>query len=237
MIKNVLLAGLMAAIALTACSRKPDYNVKLKNDTDTMSYYMGLWTGNSMKTSGQGMEEMNVDAFARGMSEAIKSDSLPLTQEAIATYLDGYFVKAQQRQAEKNLEAGREFLEENKKKDGIVTLPSGLQYQVMTEGTGAQPDTSSTVTIHYIGSTIGGKEFENSREMGAPATFPLTGGGIAGFQEAILGMKEGAIWKVYIPSEMGYGDQVRPGGPIGPNEVLVFEIELIKVEATPAVAE
>lgn len=232
MVKNFFLLGLLAAFALTSCGKKPDYNVALKTDTDSMSYYMGLWTANSMKTSGEGLEDMNIDAFARGMSEAFKLDSLPVGEQDIATYLNGYFTKAQERGNAKNLEEGKAFLEANKTKEGVVTLPSGLQYQIIKDGTGVKPDTSSTVTVHYVGSLIDGTEFENSREADTPAVFPLNGGVIPGFKEALLNMKEGSTWKVFIPSELAYGTEVRPGGPIKPNSVLVFELELVKVEPT-----
>jgi FKBP-type peptidyl-prolyl cis-trans isomerase FklB len=137
--------------------------------------------------------------------------------------------------AKKNLDAGQAFLEANKKKEGVVTLPSGLQYKVVTEGKGKQPKSTDTVVAHYRGTLINGTEFDSSYQRNEPATFPV-GGVIKGWQEALPLMKEGAKWQVYIPSDLAYGPR-GAGGDIGPNEVLIFDIELLSVKEAAADAE
>ena len=129
----------------------------------------------------------------------------------------------------KNLEAGQAFLEANKKKEGVVTLPSGLQYKIITEGTGKQPKSTDTVVAHYRGTLINGTEFDSSYKRNEPATFPVAGV-IKGWQEVLPLMKEGAKWQVYIPAELAYGPR-GAGDIIGPNEVLVFDIELLSVKS------
>jgi FKBP-type peptidyl-prolyl cis-trans isomerase FklB len=129
----------------------------------------------------------------------------------------------------KNLEAGQAFLEANKKKEGVVTLPSGLQYKIITEGKGKQPKSTDTVVAHYRGTLTNGTEFDSSYKRNEPATFPVAGV-IKGWQEVLPLMKEGAKWQVYIPAELAYGPR-GAGDVIGPNEVLVFDIELLSVKS------
>ena len=129
--------------------------------------------------------------------------------------------------SDEHLIAGEKFLEENKDKDGVTTLESGLQYKVLEEGAGKQPSATDSVTVHYRGSLIDGREFDSSYSRGQPATFPVNGV-IAGWVEALQLMKEGDKWQLFIPSDLAYGQ--RGSGPdIGPDEVLVFDIELLKV--------
>lgn len=129
---------------------------------------------------------------------------------------------------EENKAAGEAFLSENSKKDGVITTASGLQYTVLTEGEGASPSATDRVTVHYKGTTIDGDEFDSSYSHGQPATFPLNRV-IAGWTEGVQLMKEGAKYRFYIPSELAYG-QHGAGGAIGPNETLIFDVELIKVQ-------
>lgn len=129
--------------------------------------------------------------------------------------------------SEENKIAGEKFLEENKSKDGVITLESGLQYKVLEEGSGKQPAATDSVTVHYRGSLIDGREFDSSYGRGQPATFPVNGV-IAGWVEALQLMKEGGKWTLYIPSELGYGERGAPGAIPG-NCALVFDVELITV--------
>ena len=129
---------------------------------------------------------------------------------------------------EQNKKEGEAFLSANKKKEGVVTLPSGLQYQVIKPGTGKKPKAADTVTVHYRGTLISGKEFDSSYRRGKPVTFPVNGV-IRGWIEALQLMQEGAKWQLFIPSDLAYGQ--RGAGPdIGPNATLVFEVELISVQ-------
>ena len=126
-----------------------------------------------------------------------------------------------------NLADGQAFLAENAKKDGVVTLPSGLQYQIVKEGDGPIPGPNSTVTVHYRGTLLSGEEFDNSFKRGQPASFPVTGV-IKGWTEALLLMKTGAQWKLFIPADLAYGPNGR--GPIPPNSTLLFDVELLSVQ-------
>ena len=130
--------------------------------------------------------------------------------------------------SEKNKTEGAAFLAENSQKEGVKTLPSGLQYKVLNEGNGKSPGAADTVTVQYVGRLIDGTEFDSSRKRGQAATFALDGV-IKGWTEALQLMKEGSKWQIYIPSDLAYGDQ--GGGPIGPNATLIFDVELISVQA------
>jgi FKBP-type peptidyl-prolyl cis-trans isomerase FklB len=129
--------------------------------------------------------------------------------------------------AEKNLSEGKAFLEENKKKEGVKTLSSGLQYKVLAEGFGKTPKAADNVTVNYKGTLINGAEFDNSYKRGQPATFKVNGV-IKGWTEALQLMNEGSKWQLFIPPELGYGD--RGAGPVPPNSTLIFEVELISVK-------
>jgi FKBP-type peptidyl-prolyl cis-trans isomerase FklB len=131
--------------------------------------------------------------------------------------------------AKKNKAEGEAFLAENKKKEGVKTLPSGLQYKVIKAGTGKKPKSTDTVTAHYRGTLINGTEFDSSYKRGQPATFPVSGGMIPGWTEALQLMEEGAKWQLFIPSNLAYGEK-GAGRDIGPNATLIFEIELVSIQ-------
>ena len=124
---------------------------------------------------------------------------------------------------------GEEFLKENATKEGVKTLPSGLQYKVVKEGEGKSPKATDTVSVHYKGTLINGTEFDSSYKRNEPAEFPVNRV-IPGWTEALQLMKEGSKWMLYIPAKLAYGERGTPGGPIGPNETLIFEVELLKVK-------
>jgi FKBP-type peptidyl-prolyl cis-trans isomerase len=133
-------------------------------------------------------------------------------------------------QGDNNKKEGEAFLAKNKAKKGVKTLPSGLQYKVITEGKGKMPKASDTVTVQYKGTLIDGTEFDSSYKRGQPATFPVSGV-IKGWTEALQLMKEGSKWELVIPSDLAYGDKGTQGGPIGSNAVLIFEVELVSIKA------
>lgn len=126
-------------------------------------------------------------------------------------------------------QSGEEFLKENAKKEGVKTLEGGLQYKVLKEGTGKSPAASDTVSVHYRGTLIDGTEFDSSYKRGEPASFPVNRV-IKGWTMALQKMKEGSKWMLYIPADLAYGERGTPGGPIGPNQALIFEVELLKVK-------
>ena len=200
----------------------------LKNQKDKMSYIIGMDIGNNLKRQSIDIEPA---ALARGIKDALAGGKPLLTekeiQETMALFQKNMMAK-QQEVANKNKKEGETFLAENKKKEGVKTLPSGLQYKVIKEGTGKKPKLADTITAHYRGTLINGTEFDSSYKRGQPANFPLSGV-IPGWTEALQLMGEGAKWELFIPSNLAYGER-GTGGVIGPNATLIFEIELISVQ-------
>jgi FKBP-type peptidyl-prolyl cis-trans isomerase FklB len=198
----------------------------LNNQLDSLSYAIGVNIGSAMKS--QGLDSINVNALGKAIQSALTGDSLLINDMTANAFLSEYFQNRQRRAAEENKKAGEQFLAENKAKTGIQTTPSGLQYQVLQEGTGAKPGPGDRVTVHYTGTTLKGEKFDSSHDRGTPATFPV-GGVIPGWTEALQLMKAGSKYKLFIPAELAYGEN-GSGPAIGPNSVLVFEVELISVE-------
>ena len=227
----VTLAMMFLAVGCTAGEKKVEIT-ELKDQKEKVSYSIGLNIGNDFKTQGV---DVDTNILLKGMTDALSGAQPMLTEEQIQetlTQLQKDMVVKQETMAkeaaEKNKTVGAAFLAENGKKEGVTTLPSGLQYKVIEEGAGATPTLESTVTVHYKGTLVDGKEFDSSYSRNEPATFPV-GGVIPGWTEAMQLMKEGAKWQIVIPSELAYGE--RGAGPvIGPNSTLVFEVELIKVQ-------
>jgi FKBP-type peptidyl-prolyl cis-trans isomerase FklB len=206
---------------------------ELKGEKERLGYSMGWITGQQMKRQDI---DTDVDMFAKGMKDSLAGGELLMTekeiQETLTAFQRDMGAKQQEKMkqlAENNKKAGEAFLAENKKKEGVKTLPSGLQYKIITEGTGKMPKETDTVTTNYKGTLIDGTEFDSSYKRGQPATFPVNGV-IKGWTEALQMMKEGAKWQLFIPSDLAYGER-GAGGAIAPNETLIFEVELIAVGA------
>ncbi|MBJ6118010.1 FKBP-type peptidyl-prolyl cis-trans isomerase [Pontibacter sp. BT310] len=194
---------------------------------EKISYIIGRDMAGNLKKQGI---DVNPDAFIKGMKEAIEGKPSALSQAEVQEammQLQQEMGAKQGAAGEENQKAGEAFLAENKNKEGVKTLPSGLQYEVLNEGTGKSPSASDKVTTHYHGTLIDGTVFDSSYERGQPATFPVNGV-IAGWTEALQLMKEGAKWRLYIPSALAYGSQ-GAGDVIGPNAALIFDVELISV--------
>ena len=209
--KNLILGLSVAAIGLSSCcNTSTKTNVSLKNEADTASFYIGYMYGSNI--TGNGIEEINMDAIIAGMNSALQKKDAPAAMMA---------------KAEKALKAGEEFLAANAKKDGIKTTESGLQYKIEKEGTGAIPADTSVVRVHYKGTLIDGTEFDSSYKRGEPTEFPVNRV-IKGWTEALQLMPVGSKWTLYIPSNLAYGPQGARGA-IGPNETLIFEVELIDI--------
>ena len=216
-----------ATILLASCGGgKPNYKVSLKTDTDSASYYIGYSMG--FNVAGSDISDFNIDAMAKGVQDAIKKNK-PDDQEMqeMQMFLQSYFTNLQTRSSAKALKEGQDFLEANKKKQGVVTLPSGVQYKIIREGTGIKPTMEDQVDVVYHGTLIDGTVFQSTKESGDTIPFGV-GQVVPGFSEALTLMNEGSIWEVYIPSELGYGENPR-GGQIKPNSVLIFELNLVKV--------
>ena len=203
-----------------------------KKEFDRLSYALGLSMGNNFRSSG--IEKINSEDFADGV-KAVFSGADPRmsydeAKEEIRKFFEALEVKqreAAEAQGKINAEAGQAYLEENGKRPEVKTTASGLQYEVLQEGTGAQPGPNDQVTVHYTGKLLDGTVFDSSVDRGAPATFGVTQV-IPGWVEALQMMKEGAKWRLFIPSALAYGPN-GAGGVIGPNAMLIFDVELIKV--------
>jgi FKBP-type peptidyl-prolyl cis-trans isomerase len=205
--------------------------LELKTQKDKASYAIGLDMGNSLKKS---EIDVNPDILFRGIKDAMSGGKLLLTEQEIKDVITALQKDLQARQqekmkvlAEKNKKEGESFLAENKKKDGIITLASGLQYKIIKSGGGKTPKATDSVTVNYRGTLIDGTEFDSSIKRGQPATFQVSGV-IPGWTEALQLMKEGSKWQLFIPSNLAYGER-GAGGAIGPNAVLIFEVELISI--------
>jgi FKBP-type peptidyl-prolyl cis-trans isomerase FklB len=216
----------------TTVARKPTV-LTLKTQKDKASYAIGLNIGKSMHK-----DSVDVDTaiLLRGLKDGLAGTKPLLTDdEARATMvaLQADLRKKQEEkmlvQGEANKKEGETFLADNKTKDGVVTLPSGLQYKILKEGTGPKPTAADTVVCNYKGTLIDNTEFDSSYKRGQPATFPV-GGVIKGWTEALQLMPVGSKWQLFIPSDLAYGARGGPGGGIGPNAALVFEVELISIQ-------
>lgn len=231
-LKTMLLTTLLLSITLSSAIANDQ--AKLNDMNQKMSYMLGRQIGVQLK----GTEiDIDLDAFTDGVSESLAGSDLRLSDDeirkvsaAIQTQIANVQKKAQERQARlvtENLKKGEAFLAANAGKKGVTVLPSGLQYKVITPGTGKSPDSRGSVTVHYTGTLIDGTVFDSSVERGQPITFPVNGV-IKGWTEALQLMKEGAKWQLFIPADLAYGPR-GSGANIGPNETLLFDVELIKV--------
>jgi FKBP-type peptidyl-prolyl cis-trans isomerase FklB len=220
--KLILFSLVCLSTGIFAQKNKP---IQLKNELDSVSYSLGSVIGQSMKSAG--ITQLNETLFLQAMKDALSGKEALFNQQQVNSIMQNYMMKAQQAKAQKNMEEGKKFLAENSKKEGVVTLPSGLQYKILKEGEGQSPTINDQVTCHYRGTFIDGKVFDSSYDRGEPARFPVNGV-IKGWTEALQLMKPGSKWMLYIPAELGYGDQNVPG--IEPNSVLIFEVELLSVE-------
>lgn len=192
---------------------------------DSLSYSIGLLVAQNLKQ--QGLDELNSTEVAAGISDAISGAPRITLEEANSIF--GAHMQKKQAEAHKgNIEEGKKFLAENAKKAGVTTLPSGLQYEIMTEGSGESPGPTDKVTTHYHGTLIDGTVFDSSVERGQPASFPVNGV-IQGWQEALQLMKPGSKWRLFVPSDLAYGDR-GAGAAIGPFATLIFEVELLTID-------
>ncbi len=219
-------------IMLFASSVYAGDNIELKDQKDKVSYSIGINIGNNLKRQSV---EVNPDILLQGIKDVLSGGKTLMTeQEVKQTMMDfqkDMMAKHQARMkelGEKNEKEGEAFLAENKKKEGVITLPSGLQYKVIKEGEGKTPIATDMVTVHYRGTLIDGKEFDSSYTRGQPVTFPVKGV-IPGFSEALQLMKVGSKWQLFIPSNLAYGER-GAGEEIGPNATLIFDIELISIK-------
>jgi FKBP-type peptidyl-prolyl cis-trans isomerase FklB len=215
----------------SATASKSVAPLSLKTQKDKFSYAIGMKMGESYK---KGSIAVDPSILARGMRDALAGNKTLLTDEeaqaTITAERDEMMKKQQatmQQEGGANEKAGEAFLAANKNKDGVKVLPSGLQYKILKEGTGPKPTANDKVTVNYRGTLIDGKEFDSSYKRGQPITFPVTGV-IKGWTEALQLMPVGSKWELFIPANLAYGER-GAGGDIGPNETLIFEVELLSI--------
>jgi len=210
---------------LTAQDQEVSYENPLKNATDSLSYSFGFLIGNNIMT--QGVKELNHDLFIKGFNSGFANEEPVLKMEECNTYVQDYFNKQITEEANMNLQKSAEFLVENQAKEGVVTLPSGLQYKILVPGVGTSPLATDQVRVHYTGTFIDGKVFDSSIERNEPIVFGVNQV-IPGWTEALQLMQPGAKWMLYVPPALAYGEK-GAGGVIGPNQALIFEVQLIEV--------
>ncbi len=226
---------ILSAVAVsltTSCQQggSGSKNPTLKTQTDSVSYALGLLIAQNNKSNldnAPGKDQLNIDIMAESFRLFLKGEKMPMTAEAANACVSNFFQNMYKKVGQENLEKGNKFLEENKKRQGISTTESGLQYEIIKAGTGAKPVDTDQVKVHYHGTLLDGTVFDSSVERNEPVTFPVTGV-IAGWTEALKLMSVGSKWKIYIPANLGYGEQ-GAGGKIGPNSALVFEVELLEI--------
>lgn len=200
--------------------------MNLKTEKDSVSYSLGVNIGTNLKS--QGFEDIDVEILSQAMRDVYKNQDVKIKPEEGQQILNQYMMAKQQKAGEESVKIGKDFLEKNKKEEGVKVTASGLQYKVLQEGTGATPTKDDKVTVHYTGKLINGKVFDSSVERGEPATFGVSQV-IPGWTEALQLMKVGSKYRLFIPSDLAYGPN-GAGRDIGPNETLIFDVELISIE-------
>jgi FKBP-type peptidyl-prolyl cis-trans isomerase FklB len=233
--KIKLLAAAVMGLAMSTAMAAPTA-APLSTDTDKLSYSIGADLGKNFKTQGI---DINPAALAQGMQDGMGTAPLALTEQQMKDVLNRFQKDLMtkrtadfNKKADENKTKGEAFLAANKSKPGVVVLPSGLQYKIITAGTGAKPGKSDTVTVEYTGTLINGTVFDSTDKAGKPATFQVSQV-IPGWTEALQLMPSGSTWEVYVPASLAYGSR-SVGGPIGPNEALIFKIHLITVKKSAA---
>lgn len=221
-------AATAPAATMPATTKAPAF----ANDEDKVSYSIGVDLGKHLKRQGI---TINPTVFAQGINDGIADGATLLTEQEMKDVLNDFQKKIMakrvaemDKQSEANKAVGAAFLKDNKAKAGVVTLPSGLQYKIITAGTGAKPGKEDTVTVEYAGHLINGTVFDSTEKAGKPATFKVSQV-IPGWTEALQLMPVGSTWELYIPAELAYGSR-NVGGMIGPNETLIFNVHLIEAK-------
>lgn len=222
---NLLKKSLILLLASVFVSA---HAANLESDKEKLSYSMGIFFG---QTVGRQGIDLDITSFMAAVEDVLKGSELKLSTSEMQQILADYQKKEQEEratQANENKQAGVKFLEENKKKEGVVTLDSGLQYKIIKAGDGKKPTSDSNVVVHYRGTLIDGTEFDSSYARGEPAQFGVNQV-IKGWQEVIQLMPAGSKWQAFIPSDLGYGPNGN-GKIIGPHATLLFDIELLEIK-------
>lgn len=224
-------SALVLTVGVAGCQNSGKKGeVALSSKNDSVSYALGVLIGESNKQQmkdAPGVDQLNKEILIAAFQKAFLGDSVQIKAEVANTTVQAFFASVSKIEADKNIKAGEDFLAANKSKSGVITLPSGLQYEIITAGTGVKPQATDQVKCHYHGTTIEGKVFDSSVDRGEPAVFPVDKV-IPGWTEALQLMPVGSKWKLYIPSALAYGEQ-GAGQDIKPNSALIFEVELLEI--------
>lgn len=226
----IYLLAVALTVAAASCQQKGSKNVKLETNIDSVSYAIGILVGaNNLQQlkNAPGGDQMNIEAMSAAFAVASSEGEAAMTEDEANTLVRNFFESQSRKEAQENLEKGNAFLEENKKREGVITTESGLQYEVLTEGNGPKPVDGDKVRVHYHGTLIDGTVFDSSVDRGEPAVFGVNQV-IKGWTEALELMPVGSKWKIYLPASLAYGER-GAGADIGPNSTLIFEVELLEI--------
>jgi FKBP-type peptidyl-prolyl cis-trans isomerase len=231
-VRVILIFPFITFLFIASCNSEKNYaQVKLNSKEDSVSYYLGVSYGSGLKQS-KIDSIFNSQAFLKGMNEAINSDTLPVSQFMIQTYLNSFFMEFQASQLKNEykdyIAENKEFLVANAKKDSVVSLPNGLQYVILRDGNGNKPTINDRIRVHYSGTLIDGTVFDSSYRRNEPAEFNV-GEVIPGWTEIIQLMPVGSKWRVYIPEDLAYGSNSPQGSAIKPYSTLIFVVELLEI--------
>ena len=229
-LKLPLLMGLSMLYLMTSCQQNTVYDVDLDSRIDSVSYSIGLIYG--LNLSREGIDSLNPYLIGKGFDDLYRDQDFLMDEAEAEAILRAFFAEMQEGQMLEEYgdikEEGEKFLEENKAREDVITLPSGLQYLVLEEGTGPKPKETDVVKVYYKGSFVDGSVFEETPE-GEPVSFPVNRV-IRGWTEALQLMPVGSKWRLFIPYDLAYGTQYREGSPILPYSTLVFDVELLGIE-------
>ena len=223
--KKYIKIALVASV-ISSCQNltQQKFNFDKANELEKVSYSIGINVATSIKS--EGLDSINSFYISKGFQDVFENKDLAINIEESNKIIGEYFNKKQDAKNQRLAIDSKIFLEKNKQKDGVMTTKSGLQYLILSEGRGNNPTLNDNVTVHYHGTLIDGTIFDSSVDRKQPATFPLNGV-IPGWQEALQMMSVGSKWKIFIPSELAYGES--GSGAIGPNSTLIFEVELLSI--------
>jgi len=217
------LALISFAVVISGCNSQIK-KVELKTEIDSLSYAIGVNMGYNLKNSK--IDEININAFVNGFQDLKSEKKDIMTADKTMAIIQNYLSKKSKIEGVKNLEEGKKFMEENAKKEGVISDQAGFQYKILQEGTGANPVETDMVKVNYKGSFINGEEFDSSFKRNEPAEFPLNGV-IRGWTLGLQKLKVGGKMMLWLPADLAYGE--RGGGPIGPNQTIIFEVELLDI--------
>jgi len=222
--KYIKIALVVSVISSCQNLTQQKFNFDEANELERVSYSIGINVATSIKS--EGLDSINSFYISKGFQDVFENKDLAINVEESTKLIGEYFNKKRDAKNQRLAIDSKTFLEKNKQKDGVMTTESGLQYLILSEGRGNNPTLNDNVTVHYHGTLIDGTIFDSSVDRKQPATFPLNGV-ITGWQEALQMMSIGSKWKIFIPSELAYGES--GAGAIGPNSALIFEIELLSI--------